>query len=49
MSLPSHPGQDLLFVLLMITILTGVRQNLNVVLISISFMAKDMNISTYIY
>jgi general stress protein CsbA len=36
-----HPCQYLLVVFLIITILTGVRWNLSVVLICISFMAKD--------
>jgi hypothetical protein len=37
-----HPHQNLLLVvLLMMAILTGVRWNLSVVLISISFMARD--------
>jgi hypothetical protein len=37
-----HPHQHpLLVVFLMMAILTGVRRNLNMVLICISFMAKD--------
>jgi hypothetical protein len=37
-----HPRQHLLLVVfLMIAIITGVRWNLSVVLISISFMARD--------
>jgi hypothetical protein len=37
-----HPHQHLLLlVFLMITILTGVRWNLSVILIRISFMARD--------
>jgi hypothetical protein len=39
---PPHPCQHfLLFVLLVIVLLTGIRQNLSVVLIFTSFMAKD--------
>jgi hypothetical protein len=44
-SVPFFPRSQqhlLLFVLLMITILTGVRWNLNVVLICLSFMTKDV-------
>jgi hypothetical protein len=38
-----HPRQHLLlFVLFMMAILTGVRWNLDVILTSISFMAKDI-------
>jgi hypothetical protein len=36
-----HPHQHLLLLLLMLAILTGVRWNISVVLIGISFMAKD--------
>jgi hypothetical protein len=36
-----HPGQHFLLVFLMMAILTGVRWNLSVVLICISFVAKD--------
>jgi hypothetical protein len=39
---PPHPHQNLFLVLLTITILTGVRWNLSVVLILISFIAKDV-------
>jgi hypothetical protein len=36
-----HPQQLLLLVFLMVAILTGVRWNLSVVLICISFVARD--------
>jgi hypothetical protein len=36
-----HPCQHFLFVFLMVDILTGVRWTLNVILICISFMARD--------
>jgi hypothetical protein len=39
-----YPYQHLLFVFLIIIILTGVRWNLRVTLICISFMAKDFEI-----
>jgi hypothetical protein len=40
---PPHPHQHLLlFVFLMITVLTGIRWNLNRVLICISFMTRDV-------
>jgi hypothetical protein len=41
--LSPHPHQHLLFVLLMIAILTGMRWNLNVILASISFMTEDVD------
>jgi hypothetical protein len=40
-SFSPHPHQHLLLVFLVMAILTGVRQNLSVVLICISFMARD--------
>jgi hypothetical protein len=46
---PPHPHQHLLLVvLLMMAILTGVRWNLSVVLIRISFIARDANVQEFL-
>jgi hypothetical protein len=39
--LSPHPHHHLLFLFLMIAIVTGVRQNINMVLICISFIVRD--------
>jgi hypothetical protein len=46
---PLNSYQHLLFVFLLTVILTGVRWNLSVILVCISFMSKDLSISSCIY